>query len=73
MSIACVEWLLGSPGHELTADQLPCFQDGRPVVTGERFFRWDADPHGWRSGDYVILSFDGGAVKEIHVREVPLS
>ena len=73
MTLERVEWLLGRPGEELTEEQVPIRQRHGRAVSGERYYRWQADPIGWRRGDYLIVSFEAGIVKETYYWEVPLS
>jgi hypothetical protein len=73
MTLERVEWLLGGPGEELTEEQVPILQGCGRVVSGERFYRWQADPMGWWHGDYLVVSFEFGVVKETYYWEVPLS
>jgi hypothetical protein len=73
MTLERVEWLLGSSGEQLTGKEVPVLQGGQKVVSGERFYRWYADPKAGGPGDYLIVSFEGGVVKETWYWEVPLS
>lgn len=52
MTLEQVEWLLGSAGEQLTEKELLTLQGGQKVVSGERFYRWHADPKGFWQGDY---------------------
>jgi hypothetical protein len=41
MALDDVEAILGSPGREVDGDGVPTTSDGKPVVSGDRFFRWE--------------------------------
>ena len=68
MSLERVEWILGSPDEELSERTVPATPGGGKVVSGERFYKWRDGPSSfWRR--YLIVSFEGGVVKEIHFWE----
>jgi len=73
MTLKQVESLLGRTGEELTEKQLPVRQGDGKVVSGEKYYIWHADANGWWRGDYLIVSFESGVVKQTYYWEVPLS
>jgi len=73
MTLEQVESLLGRTGEELTEKQLPVRQGDGKVVSGEKYYIWHADANGWWRGDYLIVSFESGVVKQTYYWEVPLS
>jgi hypothetical protein len=68
MSFNTVNWILGGAGKELIESELPHVADARvpnglrPVVAGEKYFRWGASAS--FLGSYLVVSFEDGVVKE---------
>ncbi len=67
-----LEWLLGGPGQQLTEEEVPTLLGGGKAVSGERYYRWRADPKGWMQGDFLLVSIEAGVVKETWFSEMPL-
>jgi hypothetical protein len=72
MTLERVNWLLGSPGQELAEKEMPTLQGSKRLVSGDQFYRWQADANSWRQGDFVIIGFESGVVREVFVSEIPL-
>src|SRR4051794_8889707 len=63
MTLAEVEALVGGPGQEIHS--VPTYPGYKPVVTGDRFFRWEGDVNSRR----VIVGLRDGRVCDKWFRE----
>jgi hypothetical protein len=74
MSLEEVESLLGGPGKEITEAEVTQVVDWdvpvdsprrlKPVISGERLYKWREHPEIPFGGSYILISVVGGKVKE---------